>query len=275
MTRVLSFFNPPGCFFYEQIKLGKKIVEGRKYSELIAMFRVGDLLFLCDKSNSRGLRCKISRISLYDDLISYLTSETIESAFGDVSAYNVKLESLEDACRIYHNFVSDESIADAKLQFGHGFAGIGVEYVSEHRFISGESIMLSDPWFEHVSNGDKKIEVRLNRLWVKDIQVDDVIQFDRKRAHVDQEEEDEMKLTRHNQESLVVIIKARQDFATFEALFDSLVDLSAILPGIAADHRSAVEVYRQWYSEQDEVKHGVVALRIELLAKVHQRRAGL
>jgi ASC-1-like (ASCH) protein len=109
---------------------------------------------------------------------------------------------------------------------------------------------LDSRWFKAIKEGRKIAEGRLKKIdkksWISELKVDDIIIF----KEVGSEE------------TITVRIIKLVTYSSFVEMFDK-VGLANILPGIL-NNKEGVEVYRQWYSEDDEIKLGVIGIFIEL-----------
>ena len=106
---------------------------------------------------------------------------------------------------------------------------------------------LSEPWFTLIKKGYKTCEGRLNKGDFAKMEVDDIIEF------------------RNNNRAFQVVITNIKQYDSFydmikkERLKNVLPDKSikTILEG--------VKIYRQFYTEEDEKKYGVIAINIKTI----------
>jgi ASC-1-like (ASCH) protein len=106
---------------------------------------------------------------------------------------------------------------------------------------------VNEPWFSFIKKGKKKIEGRLNKGKFKELKVNDIIKF------------------KHGFDSVIVKITKINKYKSFK---EYLVkeQLKTTLPKIKTID-AGVSVYRKFYSEEDEIKFGILAIHIELLNK--------
>lgn len=104
---------------------------------------------------------------------------------------------------------------------------------------------LSEPWFSLVKKGEKKVEGRLNKGDFKEIKVNDIVIF-----------------YNNDDECKVKIIK-KDIYKSFEDLIINK-KIKNIIPTVNRVN-NAVKIYREYYSEYDEKKYGVVGLTIEII----------
>ena len=104
----------------------------------------------------------------------------------------------------------------------------------------------AQPWFDLVRRGEKTIEGRLFKGDWKKMRIGDEIVF-----------------FNGNQEFKGKIINLYRRESFFQLISEFKKQL---LPGIdLTDINNGVEVYRQYFSQEDEKQYGVLGLRIQLL----------
>lgn len=104
---------------------------------------------------------------------------------------------------------------------------------------------VSEPWFSYIASGKKTIEGRLNKGTFKLMQIGEIVKWINK-----------------DKEVLTKIINIKKYNS-----FDEYLTKESIrncLPGIT-DINKGVEIYRKYYSIDDEKRYGVLAIHIELL----------
>jgi len=107
---------------------------------------------------------------------------------------------------------------------------------------------LSEPWFSLISLGLKTVEGRKNKGKFKDMQVGDVIQW----YNNDFEER-----------KILTEIIGKTEHKTFEDYLTT-EGLDKCLPGIPSlEH--GLSVYFKYFTKQDEIDFGVVAIKLKLL----------
>ena len=108
---------------------------------------------------------------------------------------------------------------------------------------------LSEPWFSLVQLGIKKSEGRLNKGSFNKMKKGDIIVF----------ENSELGFNRSYRVKITSIIK----YETFNE-FIKKEKIENCLPGIESIE-NGVKVYRKYYSEEEEEKYKVIALRLKKL----------
>ncbi len=114
-----------------------------------------------------------------------------------------------------------------------------------------EAEHLSEPWFSLISLGLKTVEGRLNEGLYNSIKTGETIHFFN----------DDFSFKR-----LITIEVVGK--CLYNSFFEYLTneDLEMCLPGIE-DVGKGIQVYRKYYTEQEEKEKGVVALKIRLIKK--------
>ncbi len=106
---------------------------------------------------------------------------------------------------------------------------------------------LNDIWYDHIASGKKVYEGQLFEGQLKQIAPGDIIEFTR----------------RSNKITMHCIVNARMEFPTYRRAMEKL-GLCNVLPGVETIE-DGVAVYRQWHTEADELKYGVMMLNISIL----------
>lgn len=253
-VHLFSFSDPLDCPLYEQIKLGKKEVEGRKNSDKYQKVKVGDDMLLSDKKKGI-LHCKVTYINRYSDVEEYINGEGLEKVFGDPlkcrSTTNPK-----EGLKIYEEFVPTDEIVELKKKFGHGFLGVGIEFIHEYRRFFDT---LNEPWFSAISDGRKKIEGRINKKWIAELHELDMIRFERVAPPGEVVNSDE------TPRNVTVIVRKLKKYKSFTELFDEN-GLENVLPG-KTTYEEGISVYRKWYSAEEEKEKGVIGIFIDVISK--------
>lgn len=182
-VHLLHFKDPENCPLYDQIKLGRKMVEGRKNSKKYQTIKKGDILLLSDRKKGI-LECKVLYVKKYKDVKDYLENETIEKAFGDLSECR-NIATIDDGIKVYEKFVHRKEIDKLREKYNYGFLGITIEFVHEYKRHYED---LQEPWFSHMKSGNKTVEGRLNKSWVATLNPLDMIEFTRIPPKYDLEE---------------------------------------------------------------------------------------
>ena len=105
---------------------------------------------------------------------------------------------------------------------------------------------IAEPWFSRIKEGRKELEGRLKRFDFEIISTGDLIEF-----------------YNTDGETCVVRVINITSYDTFTALLES-GGLEKALPGVNTIEEG-LQVYREFYGHQDEVKYGVIGLHIELV----------
>lgn len=245
-VHLLSFRDPDSCPLYQQIIEKIKTVEGRKNSPMYQTIKVGDTILLSDRSKGI-LECEVTYVNLYSDVEEYLASEGLDKAFGNTTKCR-DIKSIQDGSNLYHEFVPEKQIIELKKKFGHGFMGIGINFLHEYkRYFE----TLQEPWFTAIGNGLKIVEGRLDKTWVKQLKPFDMIEFTR--VGSDNKTNDKVD----------VIVTDVKRYKSFTDVFDE-VGLDKVLPGIKT-YDEGIKVYRQWYSAEKEKELGVVGIFFKVI----------
>lgn len=235
----MRFRDPEGLSgsLYDTIKMKKKTVEGRKGSFLYNRIKVDDYIYLCDRKHGM-LKCKVVYINKYDDVSSYLDGETFDNAFGGL------VDNKQDALDLYHKYVPADKIAELKEKNGHGFLGIGFEFMKEYNmFVSN----LKPRWWDAINDRKKIVEGRPNRgKFAKFIKGDMVawVNSDTKKV-------------------LYTRITDKKHYDTFREMIEGS-NIINVLPGVD-NIDDGVAVYREYYSEEVERENKVLAIYIVII----------
>ena len=107
-------------------------------------------------------------------------------------------------------------------------------------------VSLQNPWFDLINSGLKKYEGRLNwKIW-NDLKIGDHIIF------------------KNNKNRLNVVVIEIKKYSNFIAAYDDLGEYLIPLSKINRDNLMS-EVYSKYYSNDDILKHGVIAIGIKLV----------
>jgi ASC-1-like (ASCH) protein len=105
---------------------------------------------------------------------------------------------------------------------------------------------VSQPWFSHIRDGSKTVEGRLNRGKFQAIKTGHIVVI---------------RCTGHDRiKPLVAVVKDIVRYDTFDQYL-SHEGLVHTLPGVHTI-REGVQVYRQFYSEEDERTFGIAAIKL-------------
>jgi ASC-1-like (ASCH) protein len=238
---------------YKQIKNLNKKVEGRKNSEIYQRIKVGDSILLSDVKGI--LHCKVTYINRYHDVKHYLETEGLKTALGELKPEM----TIEKCIDLYHTYVPESEIESLNKIYGHGFLGIGIEFIKQYKIYHQD---LDIKWFVAISNGSKIAEGRLKKTWVAKLKQYDMIVF--KKKDPNETNSDEKKIhSMLTPISVKTIVTGIKSYPSFVDLFTE-VGLNKVLPGVESNEKG-VEIYRQWYSEEQEKKLGVVGIFVNVL----------
>lgn len=107
---------------------------------------------------------------------------------------------------------------------------------------------LSEPWFSLISLGLKTVEGRKNKGRFKEMQVGDIVQWTN---------------NDFKERSVLTKITGKTEYKTFEEYLEAK-GLDKCLPGIPTlEH--GLSVYFKYFTKEDEVAFGVVAISLELV----------
>ncbi len=107
---------------------------------------------------------------------------------------------------------------------------------------------LSEPWFTLIKIGSKKVEGRLNKGWVKNIEIGDYIEF----------YNDDFGFRR----KFLVKVTKKKEYKTFYSYLKK-EKLYRCLPGITSLNEG-VEVYYKYYTVNDENQYGIISLTMKV-----------
>ena len=255
---------------YKQIKKGRKKVEGRKNSEVYQRIVVGDSILLSDVKGI--LHCKVTYINQYHNVRGYLETEGLETALGELKPGM----TIEKCIDLYHTYVAESEIQSLNRIYGYGFLGIGIEFIKRYKIFTQD---LDERWFTAIVNGSKIAEGRVKKTWVAKLKQFDMIVFKKKCSNKKKSDEKSDEISDEKQDmnivarspvvstSVSVFVTDIKPYSSFVDLFNK-VGLDRVLPGIESNEEG-VEVYREWYSENQEKKLGVVGIFVKVL-KVFQ-----
>jgi ASC-1-like (ASCH) protein len=152
----LHFKENDKCFTYAQIKLGKKKVDGRKYSLKNAKIKIGDkILFTHDTHGT--LECKVTDVKYYSDLSEYVKEEGLNNIFGDVTKCR-NINTLNDAVNFYKEYFDKDELLEAKRTFGFGFIGIRFIFIHEYK---SHHVSVNELSFNHMTNDNKNKNIHI------------------------------------------------------------------------------------------------------------------
>lgn len=247
IVHTMKFVEDNDCPIYSKIISSEITVHGRKASEKNRIIKIGDkIIFQIFKNlvNVSNIEVKVTDIKEYADVIEFVQAEGLDKILGD-STKCLNITDEKDYAKYYSQHVDEEEILDLKKKLGYGFLGFHIEFVHEYKVLRKS---LKDPWFTHIKNGKKKVEGRLNKDNVSNInKLDRIIWM----KSGDEE----------NQFS--TIITNLKCYSTFEEMLER-EGLKNVLPGIKSIEEG-VKIYNKFYSKEDEIKYGVLAIHLELL----------
>ena len=109
---------------------------------------------------------------------------------------------------------------------------------------------VSQPWFTLIKDGDKNVEGRLNREEFKGLKPLDVIIW-----------------TDGSSEFKTQVVYT-QKFKSFRDMLKQC-GLKYTLPGVLS-FKSGIDIYRQYYTREEEVKFGVLSIHLRLLEEIDE-----
>jgi ASC-1-like (ASCH) protein len=108
---------------------------------------------------------------------------------------------------------------------------------------------VSEPWFSLILLKLKSVEGRLNRGRFEQIKPGDIVKWTNKDFGFERE--------------VITQIQSKIHYKSFREYLES-EGLDKCLPGFD-DIEKGISVYYTYYNDKDEIKHGVVAIRLEVL----------
>ncbi|MBU1046738.1 ASCH domain-containing protein [Patescibacteria group bacterium] len=105
----------------------------------------------------------------------------------------------------------------------------------------------AEPYFGFIKDGLKTIEGRIKKGLYTELKVGDEIQV----------------FNNEETESLMALVKDIRNYNSFEDLLNS-EDIKKVLPNTDSVEEG-VEIYREFYTEDQENEFGVIAIEIELV----------
>lgn len=111
---------------------------------------------------------------------------------------------------------------------------------------------LREPWFSLVKSGKKTCEGRLNKGEFAALKLGEKITFYK-----------DKNICCSDSNEFSVVVTGLFSYPSFEVMLES-EGLSTVLPPIKTI-KEGVEVYRQFYSEEDEAKYGVLAICVRVV----------
>ena len=107
------------------------------------------------------------------------------------------------------------------------------------------TITVKEPWFSFIKEGKKKIEGRLNRGLFQKINKNDIV------------------IWMNRDQKVKVRITDKRVYKNFREMIEK-EGLDKVLPSIKTID-DGVNVYRQYFSETDEINNGVVAIEMNVI----------
>lgn len=112
-----------------------------------------------------------------------------------------------------------------------------------------KSVTVSEPWFDLIKSGKKKIEARLDFGFFSHLK-----------------EGDEMRLSNQDKtDKLKVVVEKIEKFKTFHELLDG-ERLKDVLPGVETVDKG-LEILNRFYKPEDVEKNGVIAFTLKVEGK--------
>lgn len=104
------------------------------------------------------------------------------------------------------------------------------------------NVNVQEPWFTFIKKGKKTVEGRLNKGRFASLKINDILIFEN-----------------NGQECKVKIVDINK-YNSFKELMEK-EGLEKVLPGVESIDKG-IKVYRQFYSEEDEKKYGILAISL-------------
>jgi ASC-1-like (ASCH) protein len=243
-VHTLRFIESPDCPLVSQIKDGMVTVHGRKASVRNRNIAKGDkILFQVYEHtvNTTIIEVEVVDIREYGDVDEFVHGEGLDAILGDrTKCMNIKTES--DYAEYYSKLVDTDEILELKRSQGIGFLGFHIRFIHEYQILTK---YVQEPWFSHIKSGAKKVEGRLNKSWVSTLQKLDRIVWSYEDSHFS------------------TIVEDIKHYGSFKEMLEQ-EGIENVLPGVDTIE-AGVQVYRQFYSEEDEKKFGVVGIHLRVL----------
>ena len=110
-------------------------------------------------------------------------------------------------------------------------------------------IFVREPWYSLIKKGIKSVEGRLNKGLFSKIQTGDVIVWK----------------TKNDKDGIKTQVVKKIIYKSFKEMIEKET-IEKILPKQNFTNiEQGIQVYREWYSEADEIKYGVVGIHLEVL----------
>jgi len=243
-VHTLKFIESSDCRLIHQITTGKVTIHGRKASERNKNINRGDkILFQVyeDNINISVIEVEIIDIREYGDVDEFVHAVGLDAILGDRSkCMNIKNET--EYVKYYSKLVDTNEIISLKKTQGFGFLGFHIKFLHEYRILTKS---IQEPWFSFIKHGKKKVEGRLNKSWVENLQQLDRIIWTDKDSHVS------------------TIVRDLKHYNSFVEMLEK-EGIENVLPGVRTID-DGMKIYRKLYSEEDENKFGVVGIHLFIL----------
>ena len=130
--------------------------------------------------------------------------------------------------------------------------------------ISVQEISVQDPWFSAIARGTKTVEGRLNKGKFAEMRAGTVLSISKSvKSKSSVKSPISSSKSSPRPRTVVAIVTKVVRYPNFEQYL-SCEGLNRTLPGLLSI-KEGVDVYRQFYSAQDEQRYGVVAVHVTLL----------
>lgn len=246
----MKFTENLDCPIAQYISDGTVSVHGRKASNRNRNIKVGDIILFSVYKNKVCdliIKVKVTKIDGYADVEEFVKTEGLKKIVGDpTKCLNIKSEF--EYSNYYSQFVDSDEITNLKRLHGYGFLGFHIKPLHTYRTYRKK---VEDPWFDLIKSGKKTVEGRLNKSWVSDLQQYDRIVFMRENNETD---------------NFSVYVSELKHYSSFYDMI-KVSGLCNVLPDPKIKTiDDGVNVYRVFYSENDEKTYGVVAIHMVLLS---------
>jgi ASC-1-like (ASCH) protein len=243
----MKFIENNDCPIYSKIISSDITVHGRKASDRNRNIKIGDkIIFQVFKNqiNVSNIEVKVTNIKEYADIEEFVKAEGLDKIIGDsTKCLNINNES--DYAKYYSKFVDEKEILKLKRELGYGFLAFHIEFVHEYKILRKK---IQEILFKSIKTGKKKIVAKINTSWVEDLDKLDRITW--------LNDNDALK-------HISTYVTDLKCYSTFEEMLEK-EGLKNVLPGIETIDE-AINIYNKFYSAEDEMKYGIVAIHLELL----------
>jgi ASC-1-like (ASCH) protein len=247
-VHIMKFIEEDNCPIARYIVSNDVTVHGRKASKRNRGIEVGDKIlfqvFNRSGQNISVLEVAVEDIKQYADVEEFAKAEGLDAILGDrTKCMNIKDES--EYVSYYSGLVDESEILKLKKKHGYGFIGFHISFIREYNIFRKS---VQEPWYTHIKKGQKTVEGRLNKSWVTSLnELDRVIWLK----------------SGEESEHFSTYVEKLASYSTFEEMLRT-EGLENVLPGVETIE-DGIQIYREFYSEDDEKKYGVIGIHMKLL----------